>query len=41
MSWSTVHTYEPFGAAGSKTYTDSVAVNSQTRRFLRLVVTAP
>ncbi len=39
--WSTAHTYEPFGVAGSKTYTDNVAVNSQARRFLRLVVTAP
>jgi len=40
-SWSTVTTYPAFTSAGSTTYTDTVSLNSQPRRFLRLVVTAP
>ena len=41
-SWSTVHTYtEPFPGAGTTTYTDNVSITAQSRRFLRLVVTAP
>ena len=40
-SWSTAHTYDPFDSAGTETYTDTVALTSQARRFLRLVVTAP
>ena len=41
VTWGTVHTYGPFSSAGNKTYTDTVSLDSQARRFLRLVVTAP
>ena len=40
-SWSTAHTYPAFGGPGITTYTDTVALTSQARRFLRLVVTIP
>jgi hypothetical protein len=41
-SWTTAHTYtEPFPGAGTTTYTDTVSLTAQARRFLRLVVTAP
>ncbi len=40
-SWSTAHTYPAFGGTGTTTYTDTVSLTSQSRRFLRLVVTAP
>jgi hypothetical protein len=39
--WTTVHTYATFPGAGTTTYTDTVPLTSQPRRFLRLVVTAP
>lgn len=39
-TWNPVHTYPPFGSAGSTTYTDNVAVGSQPKRFLRLEVTS-
>ena len=39
--WSTVQTYPAFTTSGSTTYTDTVAIGGQSRRFLRLVVTAP
>lgn len=39
-TWTAAHTYPPFGAAGSTTYTDNVAVGSQPKRFLRLEVTS-
>ena len=37
--WAVVHTFPPFAAAGTATYTDNVAMDSATkRRFLRLTV---
>ena len=39
--WSVVHTYSAFETTGTTTYTDMVPLTSQSRRFLRLVVTAP
>ncbi len=41
LSWSTAHTYPAFTSEGNETYTDNVSLAAQTRRFLRLVVTAP
>ena len=40
-SWSTAVTYPAFTTTGSTTYTDTVSLTTQPRRFLRLVVTAP
>lgn len=37
-AWTPVHTFPPFGTAGPTTYTDTVAVGSGGRRFLRLSV---
>jgi hypothetical protein len=39
--WNVVHTYPAFETVGTTTYTDTVSLTSQSRRFLRLVVTAP
>ena len=41
QSWAPVHSYPAFTEPGQATYTDSVSLSGQTRRFLRLVVTAP
>ena len=41
VTWSTAHTYPAFSTAGGTTYTDTVSLATQARRFLRLVVTAP
>ena len=40
-SWSTAYTFPAFNSPGNETYTDTVPLDSQTRRFLRLIVTAP
>lgn len=37
--WNVVHTYPAFTSNGGVTYTDTVAVNAETRRFLRLRIT--
>ncbi len=39
--WSPAQTYTGFTAAGTTTYTDNVALNSVSRRFLRVKVTRP
>jgi fibronectin type 3 domain-containing protein len=41
VGWTTAHTYGTFPDAGTTTYTDTVQITAQPRRFLRLVVTAP
>ncbi len=37
-AWATIHTYPVFATSGTATYTDTVAISSTARRFLRLSV---
>ncbi len=37
--WTTVHTFPAFNTVGTETYTDTVAISANSRRFIRLAVT--